>query len=485
MTLLNESDSGESEDIAAHDTDCDASGTDEQQSNTTVEPEGDTRPSDDSVRSDAWNLLTRIAFRFAFCYFGLFGAAAILGLLPILLAGTGIHLSWASVLNLLGILTPLIEWIATHVLGIRVVSMQLGSDSAFQWTALLLMATLAATATLIWSILDRHRLEYRRLHTWFLLFVRFVLVAAMFYFGMAKAIPTQMPFILNRLVEPYGNFSPEGALWSQVSASQPYEIMLGVAELLGGLLLLVPYTTTAGALLCSVDLTQVFVLNMTYGIRLKTVSSHLLILSLLLLAPRLRRLAIVLFSDRPAPAAETTPLFRTRRGNRISTLAQVLVGLLLLGTVARQNWSQWTTPTPALYGIYQVDGFSSEGYRRDPLLTDELRWRRVVFDKPFHVTDPLVLTIQHMDDSFEEYGGTIDPRRHIIDMSHRIELGTYRETPVHVRLTYWWPGTNRLVIDANDYSGHRIHAWLTKLDPKTFPLTDNTFSWIQEHPNNR
>jgi hypothetical protein len=70
------------------------------------------------------------------------------------------------------------------------------------------------------------------------------------------------------------------------------------------------------------------------------------------------------------------------------------------------------------------DGFSAEGYRRDPLLTDELRWRRVVFDRPFLMSDPVMVTVQHMDDSFEVFGGTIDPRRHFIDLGHRIDLGS-------------------------------------------------------------
>nr|WP_238847500.1 DoxX family protein [Nocardia arthritidis] len=432
-----------------------------------------------------WRLPTRIGFRFGVCYFGLFGLAGLLGLAPILLAGLGIDAGWSSVLNVLHLARPPIEWTATHVLGLRVTSTQVGSDSAFQWTALFLLVVIAAVATVVWSVLDRHRPGFTRLFAWAQLYLRFVLAIAMCYFGMAKAIPTQMPFVLNRLVEPYGNFSPEGVLWAQVSVSQPYEIALGVAELLAGVLLMVPRAAAAGALLCAVDMTQVLLLNLTYDIRLKTVSSQFLLMSLFLLAPHARRLLVVLFSDRAAPALRRVPLFGSVRAERIALVAQVVVGLLLLTLTGVQNWRQWAHPTPELYGIYQVDGFSSEGYARDPLLTDELRWRRVVFDRPFHVSDPVVLTIQHMDDSFEMYGGTIDPKRHFIDLNHRITLGTFEETPVRVRLSYWWPGPGRMIIDAADYAGHRIHTSFTKLDPKSFPLLERGFSWVQEQPYNR
>ena len=84
-------------------------------------------------------------------------------------------------------------------------------------------------------------------------------------------------------------------------------------------------------------------------------------------------------------------------------------------------------------------GFSAEGYKCDPLLTDGLRWRRVIFDRPFLMSDPVMVTVQHMDDSFEVCGGTIDPAKHFIDLGNRIELGTFEETPTMIRLTYWWP----------------------------------------------
>ncbi|APA97836.1 DoxX family protein [Nocardia seriolae] len=452
----------------------------------TVDTAGDPVPAaPPTAAAGEWRSPTRLGFRFGVCYFGLFGLVGVLGLVPILLAGLGIESGWAWVHGGLGLLRPPIAWTATQVLGLRVTSTQVGSDSAFQWTALFLLAVIALLGTAGWSVLDRRRRGYTRLFAWTQLYWRFVLAISMFYFGMAKAIPTQMPFVLNRLVEPYGNFSPEGVLWSQVSVSPAYEIALGAAELLAGVLLVIPRAATAGALLCAVDMAQVLLLNMTYDIRLKTVSSQFLLLSLVLLAPQARRLAAVLFSDRAAPALRRIPLFASARANRIALIAQLAVGLILLAVTGAQNWRQWDHPTPELYGIYEIDHFSSEGYARDPLLTDGLRWRRVVVDRPFHVSDPVALTIQHMDDSFEIYGGTIDPARHIIDLHHRIALGTYAETPVRVRLTYWWPGPGLLVIDADDYAGHRIHAYFKQLDPKSFPLLERGFSWVQEQPYNR
>ncbi|MGL6237119.1 MAG: DoxX family protein [Segniliparus sp.] len=447
---------------------------------------GPLRDEDAPPSGPRWKPITLIAFRFGTCYFGSFGLVLAVGLVPVVLTGFGFDSPWSAMLGMLRATRPPVAWAGEHLLGLRVESTQVGSDSAFQWSALFCVAATAALATALWTALDRQRRRYDRFQAWVWTLLRLVLATAMFYFGMAKVVPTQMPFVLNRLVEPYGNFSPEGVLWAQVGVSQPYEIVLGAAaEVLGGLLLLSSRTAPAGALVSVVDLAQVFLLNMTYDIRLKTVSSQLLLMSLFLFAPHARRLSAALFTDRPVPAAAPAALFGSRRANRLASVAQICAGLALLAAFGGQGWQQFARPAPELYGIWQVDHFSAEGYQRDPLLTDGLRWRRVVFDRPFHVSDPVMVTVQHMDDSFEVFGGTIDPRHHIIDLGHRIELGTYVETPARIRLTYWWPRPGSMVIDGEDYVGHRVHIWFDRMDPSAFPLVERGFNWVQEHPYNR
>ena len=109
----------------------------------------------------------------------------------------------------------------------------------------------------------------------------------MISYGMDKAVPLQMPSpSLARLLEPYGNFSPMGVLWASVGASRSYEILVGFAELAGGVLLFVPRTATLGALICLFDTLQIFTLNMTYDIPVKLFAFHLIVLSLFLVAPQ-------------------------------------------------------------------------------------------------------------------------------------------------------------------------------------------------------
>ena len=153
-----------------------------------------TDTSDVTEQRPQWSLATLIAFRFGTCYFGSFGLALVIGLIPVILAGIGIDGPWSAVRGLIQLMRPPIEWIGTRLLGLHVEGTQVGSDSAFQWTALFCIAVLSAWATLVWTLLDLRRRRYDRLQTWVWTVLRLLLAAAMFYFGMAKVVPTQMPF---------------------------------------------------------------------------------------------------------------------------------------------------------------------------------------------------------------------------------------------------------------------------------------------------
>jgi hypothetical protein len=145
--------------------------------------------SDATARRPQWSLATLIAFRFGACYFGSFGLALVIGLIPVILAGIGIDGPWSAMRGLIHVMRPPIEWTGTHLLGLHVEGTQVGSDSAFQWTALFCIAVLSAWATLVWTLLDLRRRRYDRLQTWVWTVLRLLLAAAMFYFGMAKVIP--------------------------------------------------------------------------------------------------------------------------------------------------------------------------------------------------------------------------------------------------------------------------------------------------------
>ena len=431
--------------------------------------------------SPRWSPSLRIAFRFCFVYFGVY--IVMTQMLTSLLFATT-NDSGAFELDNLRPVQAVMVWTAAHVFHItgKIVTFETGSgDRYYDWIELAWIVSLAILATVIWSILDRKRQNHSRLHSWFRLFIRFSLAATMLTYGAFKFIPLQMPFPgLGRLIEPYGNLSPMGVLWASIGASPAYEIFAGCAELLGGILLIFPRTTTFGAFVCLADATQVFTLNMTYDVPVKLLSFHMILLALFLLAFDARRIANFFFMNRAAASSTEAPLFRGLRANRIALLAQIAFGVFLIGANLYGSVHELKTDPfftsmknkPPLYGIWDVQEFTLDGQPHPPLLTDAARWRRLV------VSSSQGIIIQGMDDESQFYFRAIDMA------ARTLVLTKSNDRNWKASFSFTQPSANNLVLDGS-MDGHRIHAQFTAFDLSKFTLLTRGFHWISEHPYNR
>ncbi len=428
-----------------------------------------------------WNSTTRVAFRFCFVYFGLycFSTQIFVSLIP----APNVDIPDPATL---WPVRPVILWFAAHVLRIKTPLVYSGSgsgDKTFDYVLALFLLMVASAATAIWSALDRrknHRREsYVTLHKWFHLFIRFALAGQLLTYGMTKAFPIQMPATpLFRLVEPFGNFSKMAVLWTAIGASRGYEIFAGCAELLGGVLLILPRTSTLGALVSLADMVQVFMLNMSYDVPVKLLSFHLILLSLFLLAPEFQRLANFFVLNRTAGPSTQTDLFPAWRANRVALMAQLAFGAVLLVSNAYEYGNKWATsdgdarPKSALYGIWDVDQMTIDGQVRSPLVTDYDRWRRVIFDYPKQIW------FQRMDGSFAAYGAAIDVGNKSIAIAKRSDPN-WKGT-----LHFEQAGSEQLALDG-EMDGHRMRMDLKLVDPQKMQLRSRGFHWVQEYPFNR
>lgn len=419
-----------------------------------------------------WRLATRVGFRFCLVYFGLF----CLLFAQITFVFTGVfapRLPDHAVLWQLIALEPLLSWVGRTVFGVDAqLRLDSGSgDQAVIWVLVFTLLVLATIVTALWSILDRRRPEYTRLHAWFLVFVRLCLGGQMLFYGMAKVIPTQMPAPPpSALLQPYGEFSPASVLWLQVGSSQPYEMLLGSVEVLGGLLLFLPATATLGALISLAGMGQVFLMNMTFDVPVKILSFHLLLLSLVLLAPQLRRLADLLVFGRPSEPVGQPPLFASARANRRATAVQVVLGVWVLLGATLISWDAWRdygrgSPKPELYGVWTVTEFVRDGVAAPPLTTDDRRWQRLVFDTG------AAAAVQKMD-------GTLQPAQADIDAAARelrldgAEAGTF---------SFIRDGADTLQLSGT-WADAPVRVRLQRTDPGSFPLLSRGFHWVQEYP---
>jgi len=202
------------------------------------------------------------------------------------------------------------SWLCTHVLHlsptVSVAAPYTLADNVIGYVELLCFIVLAALAAIVWTLLDRKRTEYRTLHEWLRIYVRYALAFAMLGYGMDKVFALQFNWSMpgpGRLAEPLGNYSPFALLWTFMGYSTPYTIFTGVGEVIGGVLLFFRRTTTLGALIISGVMANVVALNFSYDVGVKIFSSLLLFLAMFLLVPDLRRLMDFFVLNRPTPAA--------------------------------------------------------------------------------------------------------------------------------------------------------------------------------------
>jgi hypothetical protein len=149
----------------------------------------------------------------------------------------------------------------------------------------------------------------------------------------------------------------------------------------------------------------------------------------------------------------------------------------IVGVFFQSSFERWTRlATPAarspLYGIWDVEKMSMDGVERAPLVTDYDRWRRVVFNSPAFVS------FQRMDETFTNYGTTIDVDRGTIALSRPADQSW------GAQLAFERPDSDHLTLRGT-IDRHRITLSLRRFDHTKMLLVSRGFNWIQEYPFNR
>jgi hypothetical protein len=405
-----------------------------------------------------WSPGTRIAFRFFFSYFLLlYASEGVSGLIP-----------YSLVQKYYALWLPLLQWIAGHGLHLdRKLTLEDAgvNNLAFGWVLFLCYMVLTVVVTLLWSALDRKRESYERLYSWLRLVLRLMLAPMMIFYGAIKVIPAQMisPLPVGVLGMRIGDLFPNHLLWWTVGASSAYETFIGSAELVSGLLLLLPRTTLLGALIAAGNMSIVFMLNMCYDVPVKLMSLHLLVMALLLIAPDAPRLAGVFLFNRRVEPVRIRPLFARRWLDLVPQIALFLFGLWSIHTSfrhANKMYGELHTPRPPLYGFWSVEELASP----DP-------WRWVM------VVTPGSLSAQLVDGSWERYRLEVDRQRKLLRLWKSGKDAKGKAVPgvqggPQAELAFQNLGPDLLLLEG-ELAGHPFRARLRKP-----ALARGSFHWI-------
>jgi hypothetical protein len=367
-----------------------------------------------------------------------------------------------------------------YVFGVEITVLPNGSgDTTWNYVQVFCFLMLAVAATAFWSLLDRRRTAYPRLFQGLRLWVRYYLAALMITYGVVKVIPSQFPRPpLDRLLQPIGDASPMGLLWTFMGASVGYNLFTGAGEMVGGLLLTTRRTTLLGALVCVGVLSNVVMLNFCYDVPVKVFSTHLLAMALFLIAPDLKRLADLFLFGRASGPFEYRPLIPGWRWtNRVLVVLRTLVVPVLVGAglyeahQARNTYGDLAPRSP-LYGVWEVELFETDGEVRPPLITDKTRWRRVVFDYP------KMIAVQLMSDNRRRFSLNLN------EEERTIALTRFDDKDWNSDLYYTRPQDGVLMLEGM-FEGEMIRARLRRADEAEFLLRSRGFHWVNEYPFNR
>ena len=333
---------------------------------------------------------------------------------------------------------------------------------------------LAALATVAWTALDRRRSEYRTLHEWLRIYIRYALAFAMLYYGMDKIFALQFNMYLpnpRTIAMPLGDIGPMELLWTFMGYSKAYTIFAGTGEVIGAMLLFFRRTTTLGALIVCGVMANVVAMDFSYGVTVRILASFLLAEAIFLATPDATRLINVFVLNRPAPAANLDSPFNKpwMAKPRLALNAAILVFALYwsMGPAIKDPRKRGNFAKSPFYGLYQVESFTQNGKLLPP---SDSNWRRVIFEHEDY------FTALRLDDSIRNYATDFDTAKNRVaifgwdDASDREKRPRWKG-----EFSYSWKDAENVELQG-DFRNQPVVIDLRKVDLSKSPLLSRWFA---------
>lgn len=265
--------------------------------------------------------------------------------------------------------TSIVEWMARGVFHLsRELVPQNGSgDTTYNYLLILLLFVIAVAGTVIWSLLDRRTTDYSGLRDMLRSYLRYTLAFALLGYGLSKVTFEMNQFPENaafQLDKTWGDSSPMNVLWAFMGASRPYTFFAGMAEVLAAMLLIWRRTATLGALVALGTMTNVMLLNFCYDVPVKIYSTHLVMMSVMIILPDVRRLANVLVLNRAAEPAAPSGVWRAGWPSLTHAIVKTaVIGFLFVLPFGAQTWNVSKQLAQRTAAARQHDGNAGSKYR--------------------------------------------------------------------------------------------------------------------------
>lgn len=409
---------------------------------------------------ETWSAFRKLAFRFSFVFIFSF----------ILVVNNGSYPLYGYISQpLTHLMQRLVPWFSENILRYSYdhsIFVNGSGDTSYAWVSLLILFFIALISAFIWSILDRRRTNYMVLLYWLTTAIRYYVAFMLINYGLVKVFHMQMqPPRLTQLLQPLGEYSPMGLAWTYIGYSKGYNLLIGLVEILSGLLLF-RKTMVIGALITVATSINIMAVNYFYDVPVKMVSTALLLFSIFLLLPYIKSLFTFFIAGKPVQLPPLQhPLFNRnwkRKGLFIAKLVLLIIFSIqeITSLFSTQKLIAEYQKKSPLYGIYRIEQTEKQ-HKSIPE-----NWRLIVFE-----FDNFKVLIRNTDYSPQTESVVIDAA------GKKITLNNYE---FDYRIN---PDGNILL--TKTFDGHTEEIKLVKQDPQAFELMRRKFNWIQEYPYSR
>lgn len=417
-------------------------------------------------RKSEWSTPKLFSFRWAFLFLSL---VVIPELLWLFLKDTPLPGHYGEIWR------SVVPWTARHLLGVNQQFRAFGSgDTGYANVTLLLQALLALLGSLIWTLASRRAANHEKLYYWLHTVVCFTLANLLLAYGVYKLFHVQFPSPpLTTLVQPFGQLTPHGLLWSFMGFSREYQIFAGITECAAATLLFWNRTATLGGLLSLGALVNVLALDWSYGVNVKLIVVRMLLLTVFVLSRDVLRLSKVLLLNAAVANTLVTEPFQSDRSRRASYAIKALVAIWIVGShmlqAGRLHPGVANPGHPPLYGVHVVQHQLGDG--KEIPAGDRTRWTLMVFDNV--AQNFSIVAVRRADETWLGYRAQYDEKNSRVTL--RPETGNAHPASLAYRRTQ-----EKEVVLEGELEERRVEVHLRELPRPSFPLEDKErLRWIR------
>lgn len=257
----------------------------------------------------------------------------------------------------------------------------------------------------------------------------------------------------NTLYTTVGQTPKDLLYWTSMGSSWLYNVFTGSLEVIAGILLLFRKTRLPGGLFSFAVMLNVVMINFSFDISVKIFSSFLLLLSVIIISPHIKRLYFFVVQEKVINITMYSPVFsslvqrRTYLTIKLFVLAIIFYNALAIYFISG-NFNDDLAKRPLFHGAYDVKENASG-------------WKRVFIHRRGY------FIIQTQDERMYDFKLEYDTTGKKLILENYITKNKY-EYP------YAQNGENTLLLTKLTDSSQII---LEKLDLTRLPLLKNEFHW--------